>query len=125
MKEAVAILFAIVLIALGWDQSYQNQYVAVRRSFATISGMRLPQLPNTASFAPGTPEPQAAPAPAPGGDKSWMWQRSTLDSNKQAGVDRDGVHTFEPMMKNNNLPHNPNTNPYNPNNDPYIPRQAP
>jgi hypothetical protein len=84
---------------LGWDQSYQNQYIAARRSVAALSGEHFPQPPAATYVAP--PEPVAVPQPAPVADKSWMWKKSTLDSTKQSGVDRSGVHTFEPMVHEN------------------------
>jgi hypothetical protein len=94
MKESVALLFSIVLIALGWDQSYQQQYVAITQSVTALKAGHLPVV----LAPPPTPAPIAAVATPPPNDHSWMWQRSSLDSNKQSGVDRSGVHTIEPMV---------------------------
>ncbi len=94
MKELVALLFGGVLISLGWNQPYRDHYLAAQR---TLSGKAAPAVAN-APLPPAGPVVSAA-TPAPR-DNSWMWQRGTLDSTKQSGVDRSGVHTVEPRVRN-------------------------
>jgi hypothetical protein len=94
MRELVALLFAVVLISVGWYRPYREHF-----SFATNA------LAKTGLIAPGkwatsAPTPAVQPAPETSTSKTWMWEKSTLDSKKQSGVDRAGVHTSEPMLRN-------------------------
>ena len=74
MKELVALTFLIVLVVLGWNQSYKNH-------FDSLVGNPPPATP-----APVTPPPVSAGAPAgapaipattPAPTGSWMWGKTT------------------------------------------------
>ena len=94
MKELVALLFGVVLIAAGWNQPYREHYAFLAGTFSK-AGVTLPAKP-----LPGIPGIRlTAPAPVTQTDKSWMWQKGALDNPQQSGVDQSGVHTVEPKVK--------------------------
>lgn len=86
MKELVALLLGIGLITAGWEKSYKEHYIYI----ATML--------STGGPAAATPARYFPPARPVHSDSAWMWRKSTLDSTKQSGVDRSGVHTTEPML---------------------------
>lgn len=86
MKEMVALLLAVGLIAVGWEKSYKEHYIFLA---TMLSAGRTPAGPAANSYPA---------APAAHSDASWMWEKSKLDSTKQSGVDRSGVHTHEPLL---------------------------
>jgi hypothetical protein len=114
MKVMVATAFLTLLIAVGWNRSYDEQFAAINTAYGDLLTKLQPQ-PPPASVEPipvPTPAPEqstvytqlspVAPPPASSGrNSSWMWNKSLLDNPRQSGVDRDGVHTFEPLMRNN------------------------
>jgi len=94
MKELAAILLGVVLVAAGWNQPYRDHYLFLAGTLAK-AGISLP----TKSVANVNSGQVVSTTQAPQTDNSWMWRKGSLDSAKQSGVDRSGVHTFEPMLK--------------------------
>ena len=117
MKVMVATAALTLLILMGWDRPYQEQFAAFSAAYGQtlqrISAQQ-PQTGDVATIPLPTPQPDpipvdtgpvpAVPQPHPiagGKDNSWMWTKGgTLDNPRQDGVDRAGVHTFEPMLQN-------------------------
>jgi hypothetical protein len=97
MKELMAFLLGIVIICAGWERPYREHYSFLAGSLGR-AGIHVPP----PGQAPLMAAPSSVPAPVvqTQTDKSWMWQKGNLDSNKQSGVDRAGVHAQEPMMRN-------------------------
>ena len=120
MKVMVATAALTLLILMGWDRPYQEQFAAFNVAYDQwLVKLRTPQMPDVATIPVPTPQPDpipvdTAPVPPPpplppsiagGKDNSWMWNKGgALDNPRQDGVDRAGVHTFEPMLQNNPPP---------------------
>ena len=76
-----------------------------------IPDLNIPLPANNGSSADGlalpdlnAPPENVPPGPDSSGDKddnppSWMWRKGKLDSRQQ-GVDRTGIHTYEPLLRN-------------------------
>ena len=99
MREALAFLFLILLVWLGWKQAFRDQ-VASFAPRLEIAPSRLAQLAakaaqqqqqqqvgdSASTSSPGAASAQSGPAGAAPRDNSWMWKRSVLDG-KQRGLD--------------------------------------
>ena len=70
MREALALLFLIVLIAMGWKQPYRNHVNSV-----------VPQVGAAAQITTPDPRQQRMQAvPVVPRDRSWMWERTKMDA---------------------------------------------
>jgi hypothetical protein len=123
MKVMVATAVLTLLIMVGWDRPYQEQFAAFSTAYnqwmaklanqptPNVAPLAVPTPPpapipaDTVSVPPAPPAPPAPPSIAGGKDSSWMWNKGrVLDNPRQDGIDQAGVHTFEPMLKNNPPP---------------------
>ncbi|HEY3900597.1 MAG TPA: hypothetical protein VGM54_18460 [Chthoniobacter sp.] len=98
---------------MGWDRPYQEQFAAFSAAYGQwLQQQRAPQMEELATVplptqesAPApvdtAPVPQIPPSTSGENNSSWMWGKGALDSPRQTGVDRAGVHTSEPMLQNN------------------------
>jgi len=84
----VALLLGVVLIAAGWEKSFRDHCITIAAMLSRGGGFSSSQ---PAATGPGVPASGHS-------DPSWMQQKSVLDSTKQSGVDRSGVHTNEPLL---------------------------
>ncbi|TCO95536.1 hypothetical protein EV701_101223 [Chthoniobacter flavus] len=88
MREMVALLLGVVLIATGWEKSYRDHCIFIAATISRGGGFFTSQPAANGPAVPATVH----------SDPSWMQQKSVLDSTKQSGVDRSGVHTNEPLL---------------------------
>ena len=90
MKELVALVFLIVLIGFGWNQSYKDQLDSLLGNPPPA-----PVTPPPAPAAPPTPGATAlapaTPAATPTREAEWLWNKGTLDTQKNDGVKPGGV----------------------------------
>jgi len=80
MKELVAFVALLVLIGMGWKQSYKNQYdrLAGNPPPATPLPVAATPAPLPPASGPGAVVPPGAatvPPPATPRDPSWMWDK--------------------------------------------------
>jgi hypothetical protein len=74
MREALAFLSLIVLISLGWNQSYLEHY-------AQMTGQAVMKTANGKVYSLGVAGPEAPPmttTPSTS-NSSWMWEKTPLD----------------------------------------------
>jgi hypothetical protein len=115
MKVMVATAMLTLLIAVGWDRPYDQQFAAFRAVYDQLL-MKLKPQPEAITIPMPTPAPEATavdttptppfdpPPTSSAKNNSWMWNKGVLDNPRQSGVDRSGVHTSEPLLQSQHHP---------------------
>lgn len=80
MKELIAFVLLLVLIGMGWNQSYRHQYdrLAGNPPPATPVPVLATPAPVTPAVASGVvvpPDAVTVPPPATPRDQNWMWEK--------------------------------------------------
>lgn len=75
MKEGFAIIFLIVLLALGWKQSYQSQ---LQQLFDISSSRPATPRREAPAVSPATPA-RAVAVPAATPDRAWLFGPRKMD----------------------------------------------
>ena len=70
MKELAAFILLIVLIGVGWNQSYRSHFSGVAGKPAAADAA------SVAVASAARPSPEATPSR----DSTWMWNKTSMDA---------------------------------------------
>ena len=76
MKEPLAVIVLFLLVALGWNQSFETHYAAIRGQ--NITRMARSGKGRKGSAAYSGRQEFLNPTPVP--DRSWMWAPTAIDA---------------------------------------------